>query len=269
MAEQQFYQQPNFRRDDDQHQVYDDEPLHGSQQGKSVSGGAQDTLDDIDSLLGEVSNNEANPARDPSIALPTLAAPALKQAENTFSPEGFRHEGTPKKVSLTSRAASLLQGKKRGVAIGGGIGAIGIGGVISLSTILTGPLQTIHLAQLLSKNNDSSSSATDNRLNKLFRYTRAGKTGDIGETRVGHLGSKVFGKTITQLKDVGIEFQRTAATGNPKSMTIDTSKNPEFKGMSQEEARAAIAKKFDLPQSTIISLMLRRYSTHSIEHEQA
>jgi hypothetical protein len=179
---------------------------------------------------------------------------ALKQQEaSAGSPANNSDESTSgggKK--LNGRMGKLLRNKlvKRS-SIGIALAGLAGGGAIGFFSIASGPLQLIHLSEILGKNMHFSHSASENRGNKLMRYWRAGKTSDIGETRVGKLGSLTFSKTMAQLKDIGIEFERTGLAGNVKSMTVDTTKNPEFKNMSQSEAKIAISKKFGIPESDI------------------
>jgi|GEM_PF-1781819 len=235
--------QPSYRRDDD-HGTYDDQlPTGGSAHGQEVSAGAQNSLDDINSLLNDIGSAESNPASPPKSGA----------GSGFYKPDSNPTTNIdPGNSSFAKRTGKFLKGKKgRNILIGSGIAGFGIGGAMSFLSVVSGPLQLVHLSQILQKPGESSSSDSSNRLSKLFRYTRAVKATDVGEARVGRLGSKIFGDTISKLSDVGIEFQRSAATGNPKSMTIDISKNPEFKGMSQAEAKTAIAKKFNIPESTV------------------
>lgn len=119
-----------------------------------------------------------------------------------------------------------------------------VGGSIFGLSIIQGPMQLIHLSQILQKNFSSNEDNTATRTRGLVRYAR---TGDIGETRVGKLGSVTMAKVLGQLEDIGIEFQKNPYSGYPKSMTVDISKHPEFRGMSETKAKAAIAKKYNIP----------------------
>ncbi|MEO6513575.1 MAG: M15 family metallopeptidase [Candidatus Saccharimonadales bacterium] len=144
MANQQFYQPPNFRRDDSDHQVYGDAPLGGDQQGQAASGAAQQSVDDIDSLLDEVATGETNPGTlgtspNTSTRDSTEASPAaeLNKAENEFTgPDGMRDEGTGR-LSAAKRMGRLLTGKKGIAAIsgGGGIVAMIVGTTFLLSLL--------------------------------------------------------------------------------------------------------------------------------------
>lgn len=143
----------------------------------------------------------------------------------------------------------LVRGNVRRRALIGGGATFTLGSLIAFFIFAQGPGQLVHLSKILQKPNFGSEKSTANRTNGLFRYMRSG--GDIGETRVGYLGSRVFKKTIDQLADVGVEFQRNPRTGNPKSLTVDSDKLskkfPELKTMSMAERRAFIANQMGIP----------------------
>lgn len=128
-------------------------------------------------------------------------------------------------------------------AVGGAATGIIAGGIIALIAFLSGPAELIHLSQILGKNFGAHQQATQFRTNALFRFAAAG---DVGETRVTKVGSVVFGRTIAQLDQIGIKFERDPRTGNPKAMTLDTTKNPRYQGLSQPDALKAVAKDFKL-----------------------
>ncbi len=129
------------------------------------------------------------------------------------------------------------------------------GGGLGLGSILLGPLELMHLGQVLSKFSVGTSSAISHRTNGFLASTRAARTGDIGETRVGYLGSRRFHNVEAQLKEIGIEFDRSSsssqATGKPTAKTIDISKHPDFRGMSRQQATSAIAKTYGIPESAV------------------
>jgi len=147
---------------------------------------------------------------------------------------------------LTAARAVVIgwRSRKKGI-LGFVIGLLTLGMFIGFG-ISSGPAQAIQLSEILqrsfSKNNSDSSTVT----NRLFRYARAAKNGDISETRVGILGSKVFGDTIAQLKEIGIDIVR-GPTGAPLEVKIDIAKlktsYPQLDGMSDEEAKSFIADK--------------------------
>jgi len=136
----------------------------------------------------------------------------------------------------------LKNNRKKGV-IGGLVSGL-IALIIVVMGISSGPLQLIHLSEILQKNFRGSEDASQKRTNGLFRYARSG---GVGETRVSWLGSKTFAKTINQLSDIGITFERDGLD-RIKSMSIDTEKlakaYPELKNMSPSEQRSFLLETF-------------------------
>lgn len=141
-----------------------------------------------------------------------------------------------------------VPGRKKKAAIGGGLTAGVVTAVVGISSFVSGPMQLVHLSEILQGNFSGQEDATKSRTGKLLKYWRTG--GDVGHTRLGMLGSKHFKKTMTQLSDMGIEFQDNRAS-HLKSATYDTNKlqkkYPELKEMSQDQQRKFLSKKLGLP----------------------
>ncbi len=126
-----------------------------------------------------------------------------------------------------------------------------IGSATSFFSILKGPLELLQLGSILGRFTHHSDSVVAQRTKNLFRYSRAARSGDIGETRVGIVGSKIFHLQEQKLGEIGITFDRTdprtgkiIGTGTPRGIEIDPSKHPELKDLSLEEARSAAAEKW-------------------------
>lgn len=143
--------------------------------------------------------------------------------------------------------------RRKGVT-GGIVGLLLGGGVFFGFGIASGPLQVIHLGEVLHHGFSKSDSDSSNRTRHLFRYARAAKSGNIGETRVGILGSKVFGKTLSQLHEIGIDIE-TGRSGQPTRTKINTDKLkenfPELEGMSNDEKKAFIGEKLGVSPESI------------------
>lgn len=139
----------------------------------------------------------------------------------------------------------IARNKKK--SVGGAIVGLFVGIALFLLSIGQGPLQLIHLSQILQKNFSGQEDASSRRFTALFRYAR---TGDFGETRVGYFGSKSVGKTLAQLKEIGIEFPDRSTLGRFKTMTIDPrAKDSPYNGLSEDRARARIISDFELPNN--------------------
>ncbi|HEX5456197.1 MAG TPA: M15 family metallopeptidase [Candidatus Saccharimonadales bacterium] len=138
------------------------------------------------------------------------------------------------------RAMALLARNKRKTA-GGALGGFIIASLLLLFMTAQGPLELVHLGEILQKNFRGQQSASSSRFNKLFRngVYRFAKTGEVGETRVGRWGSKYVHQALDELKGQGIEFKERTALGRFKAIEIDTA-NPDspYSGMSDGEIRA-------------------------------
>lgn len=90
-----------------------------------------------------------------------------------------------------------LSRHKKQVGIGGGIGGLLIGGGFGLMTLLHGPLQLIHKAQLLSGFHFTSHETfSDDRSAKFFLYALSGKA---AKGRLGAISNKVADRTEARL----------------------------------------------------------------------
>lgn len=161
--------------------------------------------------------------------------------DDPVNPEnGFYNEG-----STRNKRSRFSISRRKGVT-GGIIGLLLGGGVFLGGGIATGPLQVIHLGEVLHHAFSKSESDSANRTRHMLGYARAAKSGNIGETRIGVLGSKVFGKTINQLHEIGIDIE-TGRAGQPTKTAINTDKlkenYPELDGMHDSEKKAFLADK--------------------------
>ena len=167
-------------------------------------------------------------------------------------------------AALGSRLKGMLRHNKKQKLLGGGFLAGFVAVVFTISSVLSGPFELIHLGQLLSKPFSHSNNTSGVRTSALLRFSR---NGDIGETRVGKLGSKVFANTTAQLKAAGIEFERNEITGSPKAATFDTEKlskqYPELKSMTEAEKASFIEGKFGVPAGELTSTGGNKFSVNT------
>jgi hypothetical protein len=208
-----------------------------------------------DSINGAKAEDDM-PSRDELSEAEERSSAAYSEHEDQLG-RGYRQTRT-KGTKSSIRYALFGTGRRR--VMSGGIAGSTVAIVIFILTITSGPLQFIHLSQILQKNFWAQEKVSSIRTKGLFRYA---KTKDIGETRVGFLGSQRFAKATAQLKELGIEFtDRISATGAPRTMVIDTSKYPDYKKLSTAEKKAAIIRDFQVKDPTIIS---RRGNVFSIK----
>ncbi len=148
-----------------------------------------------------------------------------------------------------SKKKKRLQITRKKAATGGAIlvlfGAAGFGGM----SIMQGPMQLVHLSQILQTNMFGSEESSSKRLQGLWRFARSGS---YGETRVGKLSSVVFQKTDARLKGIGVDIVR-GGIDQPARVNFDLSKlekqYPELKGMTDSQAKVWMAEKIGVDAS--------------------
>lgn len=134
-------------------------------------------------------------------------------------------------------------------------------GIVTITFALSGALfinltagafELIHLANILNITSQPTESMMRTRSGSMLRNARAIDTGDIGESRVSRIGSRIYGNVISQLSDIGIEFtDRSVRTGRPANMTIDPSRHPQFRNLSPGQQQAAVTRHFGIDSSRI------------------
>lgn len=201
-----------------------------------------------------------------SDALDTTSAKELGLVNELAHQAGKIPSGSGNNVP--GKIVGAIGGKGRWL-VGGGLG--GAIATFAIFSILQGPFQLIHLGQILSKFSRGTDSSISTRLKKHFIHYRGGLTTDVGQTRVGYAGNRVYKRVEAQLKNIGVEFQRDPKTGRPLSQSIDISKHPKYQGMSRTEAIRAIAEDHKIPGSAVenagghkFSINWRDYSDRSV-----
>ena len=237
MANQIYKQpQPSSRRDDD-HGIYDDQlPSGGSAHGQDVSAGAQKNLDDIDNLLNDIGSAESNPT-----SLPKSGAGSgfYKPDSNPTTNIGSGNS------SFDKRTGKFLKGKKgRNILIGSGIAGLGVGGAMSFLSVVSGPLEFIHISQYLQGAHFSrQENAGDSRLGAMYRWMKKGNT--VGETRISWLESKYKDRMLGQLKSAGLEPKFNSRTGYYEGFFVDqASEKSPYHGITNDQAKALLAEKY-------------------------
>ncbi|HVO86482.1 MAG TPA: hypothetical protein VMT23_01990 [Candidatus Binatia bacterium] len=150
---------------------------------------------------------------------------------------------TPGAVDMASMAANPRRWfyKNRRKVFGGGI----IGGVVGLFfafTLVSGPLEFVHLAELLTQFHFASlQNEQDDRFTKEVRFWRYAKSGQIEKTRMGILGNKLGSRFEAKLNASGLESVYSDKFGLFNGYAIDTvSPESPYYGMDEEEAAAAV-----------------------------
>ncbi|HET9173923.1 MAG TPA: hypothetical protein VFN56_01435, partial [Candidatus Saccharimonadales bacterium] len=132
--------------------------------------------------------------------------------------------------------------------VGGGVAGGLIGIVMAFAGFASGPLQLIHLGELLGHNFSKSQSDSEDRTSHLLRYAKAYKNKDFRFTRVGLIGARTMNKAVQAFEDAGIKFDGQDALGRPTQVTIDREKlgssHPETQGMTDEELKSWLNDQF-------------------------
>lgn len=220
--------------------IYDEPGVHQPEEGQAAPAGSDRNWRDrlgFGGKRGEDRDKLGKAEKEPAA---TGAGRASKDSSAIPEAERSLYKPTPEAASK-SRFRNLFRTRRRKVIAGGGIAGTIIGLFFGFS-VIQGPLQLVHLSQILGKNFSGNEQTSSIRFKGLWRYAR---TGDIGETRLNKLGSTVYRKALLQLEDVGIKFERNSF-GVPKSMTIDPSKYPDYKGLSRAQQKSAIIRDFSI-----------------------
>lgn len=145
-----------------------------------------------------------------------------------------------------------ISGKQAATA--GGVTSLLVGGSFGVLTIVSGPLQFIHIAKLLNRFHFASVENNGNsRMLKVYKYSKNLKNGTFENTRLGAVGNRVAGKIDASLAEIGLKKEYTGTLASYDGMTLDAikfSENAEngadFKRIGPEEFVAKFKEKFNI-----------------------
>lgn len=170
-------------------------------------------------------------------------ASSLKDKEET--PDDTVGEGyTGDKSSSASRVRKRLMGSKKGAAIlGSGALALGVGSFFAFMSL--GPLQLIHYANILRNPIRISENASTQRLGHFLLAQRSVGKGGVGQnvvarTRVNAVEYKMVKTVNARMAKIGVTYQFNDF-GRVSGISIDISKHPDYKSLSDQAARAKLA----------------------------
>jgi hypothetical protein len=161
--------------------------------------------------------------------------------------KGFYKEDGGKRP-LRQKVISGLSPKR--VAAGGvaGIITIGVFGILSVSS---GPLQFIHIAQLLQRFHFASLEDNGNsRLLKLYKYAQNAREGNVANARLGFVEKRIAVNLDSKFAEIGITKKTTGIGGRYAGVDVDALKLSEhdgFEGLQRlgpEESQAWLQEKF-------------------------
>lgn len=178
------------------------------------------------------------PDRD-DIAEKEAAGGQAPKQDDSAKPEtdklGRGYVGSDDADKSPSRLRSLFATRRRKIIAGGGV----LGTIVGLYfgfSVLQGPLQFIHMAQLLHATHlVSNEDAGDGRVFNTWRFVRSGF--DPRVTRVGYLGTKMAVNLENSMKPAGIKPIYEGPFKYNTGFEIDRSKNTVFENMSDEEVK--------------------------------
>lgn len=143
----------------------------------------------------------------------------------------------------TSRKQNVLKhfkarwaagGKKKGL-IFGALGGGGLVGGLGLFSITLGPLQFMHISQMLMDHDFSAlDDANDDKASRLLRYAFYAKRGQVERTRLGALGNKYADRFEARLQSVGLKTAYTQVFGFKDGYVVDR-REPEYRGMDDKQ----------------------------------
>jgi len=164
----------------------------------------------------------------------SLAAGAALGGAGALGAVGGLFSGSEK-----GRWAIFALNRKKGIT-GVVVGLLAAGGIFGAS-IGSGPLEFIHMAQNLHMQHFSQQDEASNiRMGRVLRFARSG---NVGETRISFVTSKLYNNMIADLKGIGLEPHYS--TGNvADGFTVDkTSKDSPYKNMSDEDIKSTFEQK--------------------------
>ncbi len=224
--------------------VYDDERSADRPRGASL--GNKDKVSNPENHNNSEKSHTAESKNEP------LDSTRLESKEQQAGDNaGFWKTGS----DSTAREGKSKKKRKR-LIVAGTSGGITIGAIIGLLTLISGPLEFLQLDFALNRFNRSSGLVAESRINHGFtRMARAYSTGDIGETRVGIVGSRVFHGINDRLASQhGINFDRRDSSGRPTRIFIDPPEGSALRGATPDETRANIARHLGIPENSIRGL---------------
>lgn len=152
--------------------------------------------------------------------------PTSAEQEEGESPGLFKDTGKGKK-----KGTGRLSPRKK--LLGGGIVGLLVAAIFGVLTITSGPLQFIHIAQLLQKFHfTNQEDASDDRMAKIGRYLKYAKE-HPEKTRLNILGNKYADRIERKFNKSGIESAYTDRFGYFDGYVIDPAKIPQDSEISR------------------------------------
>jgi hypothetical protein len=172
-----------------------------------------------------------------------LSPDAIKNSEDTvgkgYTGSGPKPNDSPEELSRKKQVLNHFKarwsgGKKKGLLLGA-LGGGGLIGGLGLFSITLGPLQFMHISQMLLDHDFSAlDDANDDKASRLLRYVFYAKQGRVERTRLGALGNKYADRAEARLNSVGFKSGYTPVFGFKNALIIDR-RFPEYRGMNDQQ----------------------------------
>lgn len=182
-------------------------------------------------------------------AASTTASQQAGTAAGTSQTDNQQNSEESSSSSKRGGVRNWYQKHKKAVVVSGAVSVLlgGGGGFMAMPMIQGSVL--IHESKIFSRFFAKNQHDSSSRIKQLFRFARAAKNGNAGETRVGWAGSKVFGSVMDELEGKGVTFD-TNPNGSLAKVTIDPEKLkasfPEMQDMTVTEQQDFLREKFGL-----------------------
>lgn len=153
---------------------------------------------------------------------------------------------TPEEAAPTNKRPRIFRlTKKRGAILGGTLGASAVGGITFLS-LTFGPLQFVHIAQLLKGADFSSQQDSDDEsLARLYRYIHHLRLKQPEKVRLSLLGNKLADRFEVRLRAAGLTSTYTNLFGYLNGYAVDRS-FPEYRGMNDQQLTKHMKEKYNV-----------------------
>lgn len=138
--------------------------------------------------------------------------------------------------------------KNKKKTIGGSIAGFIAAMIIFILGLGQGPLQLIHLSQILRLPSASFEKDNSIRATAMVRYWT---TGDIGETRLTFVGSQTASKALSKLEANGVKFLDKNARGFARGAQFDAGKFNRISGQTVPEQQRSLARLLEIDPQDI------------------
>lgn len=244
--------------DTDNKEWYDDRPGHHDDMGVHPER-AEAEASDLEDAFNAPSADEPeyaplSPKKLQSAEQDASAPSATDSAAgSSSSPEASLFTGADGDKDGPGNFIARMSGRKKAIAISTIVSVIG--GGTAFFSISSGPLQFIHLAQLLQQFHlASNEDLGDGRMLKIYKWGKFARAGTLENTRLGIAGNKIAQSIDPKLTEIGIEKKFTSGVTaryegtliNREKFVSNAQNGSEFRGLNDEEFKIKFKQKYNI-----------------------